>query len=120
MHTEQNYGDIGKAFDDLSRGIDPVEVRHGDVHDHDVWLERLCCADRLATVAGFTDQLEILNLRQLHCDPLSNDAMVISYEDSYFLHCATPFRIGICSITFVPFPSTLTILTEPPNSATRS
>ncbi len=47
------------ACGDPSRRLDPVEVRHADVHQDDVGLERLDGFDRGESVGGFADDFEV-------------------------------------------------------------
>jgi len=41
--------------DDPARGLDPVEHRHADVHEHNVRLQPACLGDGVLAVGGLTD-----------------------------------------------------------------
>jgi hypothetical protein len=54
----------GMGLFDLDRRFEPSETRHGDVHQHDVRSGPLHRLDRLHTVSGLANDLELLGHAQ--------------------------------------------------------
>src|SRR5579859_1664702 len=52
--AEDEHLSIGKGGADQAGGLQAVEVRHADVHHHDVGLKAFCECDGVVAVSGFT------------------------------------------------------------------
>ena len=58
VHGEHHHPGLGDGLPQAAGGLDPVEHRHGDVHEHEVRLQRDGQADGLLAVSRFADHLE--------------------------------------------------------------
>src|SRR5262249_48501776 len=77
----------GQALvNDLSRRLEPVELRHRDVHDDDVRQEFLRELHGLAAVLGLADDLDVGFGGQQGAETLADDGVVVSEQYRYFFH----------------------------------
>src|SRR3569623_423604 len=77
----------GAGFPYRTSRVDAVELRHGDVHDHDRWLEALLFAYRLAPVRGITDHAYVGFSLQQAAQTVPYHAVIIreKYRDCHEL-----------------------------------
>ena len=57
-HRQDEHTDIRAAADDLPRRLDPVQLRHMQVHHDDIRFELERKLDGVAAVRRFADELE--------------------------------------------------------------
>ncbi len=62
---------------DLARGRDPVQIRHPDVHEHDVWLEPRDAVDGLAARGGLADDLELPVAFECVSQPFTDQVVIV-------------------------------------------
>ncbi len=75
--------DIWKRVLDLSGGLDPVLGRHDDVDDHHVWNGALDRLQRLRSVRGFPDYLDVpLGLKH-RLYALSEEIVIVDQNDTH-------------------------------------
>ena len=68
----------GQALlDDLARGLEPVQLRHGDIHDDDIRGELLRHVDGLAAIFGLADHFDVGFGGKEGTDSLAHDRMVV-------------------------------------------
>ena len=63
-------------------GLQPVHVRHRQVHEHHVGLELPCQGDRLAAIPCLSDYLDALRFKQA-AEPITEQGVVIGDEDAH-------------------------------------
>ena len=64
----------------LGRG-EPVELRHPDVHQHDLGLRECRLTDRLVAVLGLGDDLDVTLGLQDHPEAGAHELLVVGDED---------------------------------------
>jgi hypothetical protein len=89
VHGQGNDSDLPVLFENLAGGVDAVEVRHGDVHDHHIGAEFPGQPHCAAAVAGFPDHLKAAFPLQQGRQPLPHDLVVIGQED-FNAHMSPP------------------------------
>jgi hypothetical protein len=67
--------------DDAPRRLQPVDVRHADVHDDDVGTPPLGTLDRLQAVLGLADDLHVLLRAEDGAQPGANEFLVVGDEN---------------------------------------
>ena len=65
MHAEHDDSDLWILFDDLSGGLDTIQIRHRNIHNDDFRCKFIGHRDRFASVTGFTHYLEVAVLLEL-------------------------------------------------------
>jgi hypothetical protein len=81
VHTEHDDSDIRIAFDNLRCRVDTIELRHGNVHHHDVWGELLGHPNRLSTIGRLANHFDIGIGLQQESEAFSHNAMIVGQED---------------------------------------
>ena len=73
------HHDLRAGRDVLGRpaGLDPAGLRHPDVHEHDVGQRLAGHGDRLGTVAGLPDQVDVVLLIQDHLQTTPEQGMIV-------------------------------------------
>ena len=84
LHGEKDESHVGTERVNLTRGIDPIQQRHGDVQDDQVWFKALRRLDQRATIWGCPNNLarvfeQLVQTGQHHL-------VIIGQQDSWFLH----------------------------------
>ena len=59
MHGQKDKLDVGLVLMNIVSGLDPIQDRHGYIHDYEVWLKAFCLADESLTITCHSDQIEI-------------------------------------------------------------
>src|SRR5205085_8793002 len=77
MHAQHYDGCSRQCARDSARRLDSVEVRHSDVHDHYVRFLVFNQPNNFASVAGFTDHLEVRLLLQEQSQAVADDSVVV-------------------------------------------
>ena len=103
--------------DDLSRGLDPVETGHADVHQDHVRLELPCEAHGVFPVLGLAHDLEVGTRLDDQREAAAHERLIVD-DQHPDAHDASPS--GICARTTYPPSAAEPIRTEPPSRATRS
>jgi hypothetical protein len=62
----------------LPGSFEAVHKRHGDIHDHDIRLQRLGQLDSLTAIAGFANNFKIWLFFQNPAEPFSQYVVVVS------------------------------------------
>jgi hypothetical protein len=65
----------------VAGGFDPVELRHVQIHDDEVWAGGEHYVDRLESVLGFSDHFEAGHRSQQAVHALAYDRVVVSDDD---------------------------------------
>jgi hypothetical protein len=76
----------GQEAFNLTRGFQTIHVRHGDVHDHDVWMLVLCFCYGVAAIDGFTTNGEGTLAGDDGTNSLPDDLVVVDNQDPHRLH----------------------------------
>jgi hypothetical protein len=66
----------------LASCIDPIEIGHPNVHDHDVWFQELRFFNSFTAIRGFSAYFPSWTFLQYGSDALSHEIMVISEQDT--------------------------------------
>ena len=69
--------------EDPPRRLEPVELRHADVHEHDGRVEAGGLVDRLEPVARLGDDLDVRLTREQHAEARPDHRLVIGDEDAH-------------------------------------
>jgi len=64
------------------RGLEPVELGHADVHEHDLRLEPGGLVDRLEPVGRLGDDLDALLAPEEHPEARADHRLVVGDEDA--------------------------------------
>ena len=72
---------VGVGREDAPRRLEPVELGHADVHQHDRGMEARGLADRVEPVAGLGHHLDVLLSRQQHAKAGADHGLVVDHED---------------------------------------
>jgi hypothetical protein len=67
---------------DAARGLDAVDARHADVHEHDVGQCLPRARDRLGAVARLADDLDVGLRAQDHAKARAHEALVVGEQDA--------------------------------------
>ena len=100
-------------FEDPPRRIDTGKSRHSDIHEHNIRLLLQNDLDRLFAIPGLADYVEFLALFQKLDEALSNDLVIIDYDDIGHLISPLNHRLFIRSrsegfnLTLVPIKASL-------------
>jgi hypothetical protein len=92
VHAQHQHADIRQSTNDLPRGFNPVQQRHSDVEDGDVWLNRERFLDRLPAVARFGDHLPVRLLLQNLPQTLPDERVIVPDQNPEFSHARPPRR----------------------------
>jgi hypothetical protein len=82
MHTQKDDGRLYALATDLSRSLNPVQNRHGQVHYDDVRLMLLRKRYRLVAIGGFRDDMKTLLAFEQHAKAFPDDRVVVRKKDS--------------------------------------
>src|SRR5215470_20320468 len=107
---------------DLAGGLDPVQVRHPDVHQDHVRLGLPGQADRLPAVLGLADDLQVRPGFQDHPEPAADQGLVIAQQhpDGHDGPALPRASTGKATLTAKPPPGRGPAWHVPPCSAARS
>jgi hypothetical protein len=67
-------------------GLEAIQVRHRDVHDDHVWVQRLRLPDRIGAVGRFADHFHVSLGIDHHLETLANGLMVFSEQYPQLAH----------------------------------
>ena len=95
----------------------PFELRHRDVGDNHIGLERFGSLDHRAAVLDHADEVEFGNEQAFQ--PLRKHPVIIRKQDAHAAHDGAS-GIGTHATTVVPPPRVLWISSFPPNKRIRS
>src|SRR5581483_6159273 len=87
--------------EDPSRRLEAVEVRHPDVHQHDVGAQRPDLVDRLTAVRRLADDLDLGLGVEDHPEPGAYERLVVDEQDAD--HCGA--STGSCARSTKPPPA---------------
>ena len=68
--------------EDAPRRLEPVELGHADVHQHDGRVEARRLVDRLEAVARLGDDLHVRLAREQHAEAPAHERLVVGDEDA--------------------------------------
>ena len=109
----------GIVLDNLRSGLDPVQIRHADVHDHQIRPQFISQSHGVAAIGSLAHDFDPLMLFELQPKALAHHAVVIC--DEYANHpVATPRQTGTSTSKIVPFSGWEMMVTLPSSSRTRS
>ena len=94
--------------------VEPALVRHHDVHQDHVGLQRPRLEDRLAGVARLADRLDVVLRGEQEPQPAADDGVVVDDQD------ADAHASGTSATIVVPAPGRDSISSRPSTSASRS
>lgn len=101
VHRQHENGRARDEVGDLTGGFDPVDAGHLDIHQHDVRLEEHGLPDRLVPRGRFSDDVEAIKLAQDQGEPVPDDGVVVSDQDTYghtsFWRMSVPTGAGKCA-----------------------
>jgi hypothetical protein len=82
---EHQHPDRRRAVerDDAARRLDPVELRHADVHQHDVRRQPPGQLDRLGAVGGLADDVEVVLGVEDHLEAGAHERPVVGDQDAH-------------------------------------
>src|SRR5579884_341789 len=104
------------AGDDLTGRLDAVHLRHADVHQDDVRIERSRSGDSGGAVGGLARDLDVGLRVEHHRQPFAQQVLVVDEQRAD--HRAS--SRGSRATTLNPPPATGPAVSSPPYSATRS
>ncbi len=70
---------------DATRGLDPIENRHLDIHDHQIRVQEFHHGNRFEPLARLSDYVETGAGGQNHFEPTSNERLVVDDQNSRWL-----------------------------------
>ena len=76
----------GVGVGQAARGLDAVQLGHGDVHHHHVGLQFLGQFHGFAAVAGLAHDLHVGLRAQDHLESLAHHGVVVSQQDADAFH----------------------------------
>ena len=82
MHRQHDDRGPRPLFLELARRLEPVHVRHLDVHEHDVGQLAACNFQGFAPGARLGDHLDIARTVKHRGDALSNEFVVVHEQDT--------------------------------------
>jgi len=77
VHAEHDDADVGIAFHDLRSCIDPVELRHSNVHHDHIGAELLGHADGFTSIGRLPDNFDVGIGLQEKPETLADDTMIV-------------------------------------------
>ncbi len=80
MDGEEDCPDPGDGPHDLARGVETIQLGHAHVEHGHVGPERPGLLDRVVTVGGLADHLELFAFQQ-RPQALTHDLMVVGEQD---------------------------------------
>ena len=84
---QDQHPDLARALGHhLARGLEPVEVGHADVHEHDVGPQRARRAHRLGAVLGLAHHLDVLLGVEDHAEAGAHEGLVVGEQDAHGAH----------------------------------
>lgn len=111
---EYEHFDAGVVFAKAAGGLDPIAVRHPQVHQHDVWPKRIASAGASSPSAPVPTHLDAREKPKEGAESLADHALVIGRQDA-----DDPVHAGTHSSTRNP-PSVEPAVSVPPSSSARS
>jgi hypothetical protein len=74
---EDQHANVGDGLDDRVSGLDPIEARHADVHQHNVGAQPSCLLDGSRTVGCLSDNLQVGHRVEQHSKACTDQLLVI-------------------------------------------
>ena len=81
MHRQGNNFDPGRFAQYLARGLDAIQVGHGNVHDHHLGGKFLDQPDHFPPIVRFTHNLYVRFSRQQRAEPVTHYLVVVRQYD---------------------------------------
>ena len=129
VHREDDRARPGMVARDQRRRLEPVEPRHGDVHQHDRRVVRGNRVERLAPVAGLEHRRDLRQAFEQRAEPGPHERVIVGEQDGV-AHDATAgsgpadagaeAASGMRRQTVVPRPGAESTSRLPPANAARS
>src|SRR5262245_23194483 len=90
VHGQNDDLDPGMVLLEPKRCLETIHSRHGDVHQHDIWM--VCGYERenLVTVVRFGDYRHLLELFHQRAQPRPHQGMVVCEDDAQRIHASAP------------------------------
>lgn len=82
MLAEEEYKRVWNLAPNLTRGLQPIEIRHANVHQYNIRLNLLCLFDCFNPVGGFTTYFQLRMLFQNRTQPSPEYFVVVNNENS--------------------------------------
>ncbi len=73
---------VASVAGDATGRLEPVHLRHPDVHEEDVRAFAAREVDRLDAVRGFADDLDVGRRTQQHREPAAHEGLVVGDGDA--------------------------------------
>ena len=87
IHGQSHHPDMRELPLDNAGGFDPCHPGHTHIHENDIRQQGSSLFDRIATIFGFTDDLNIIFRFENRREPFSHHTMIIDNQDfSFFWH----------------------------------
>ena len=96
----------GDSRDDLARGLDAVEIRHGDIHNDHPGVQLPGQPHRGPPILGLGHHFQIGLLLQQKAESLTDNLVIIG-DQNFCNHLLPPllqYFKGTCKVTLVPQP----------------
>jgi hypothetical protein len=81
--AQDDYLGLRKYAEDFPGGLKAIQIRHAEIHEHEIWQQHFCLLYRIATVYGLAANVEVPLRQQERPHPSSHYLMVIYYENSH-------------------------------------
>ena len=65
-----------------ARRLDAVDLRHADVHEHDIWVVRVDGGEDTAPIVHLSDDVDVLRTREHHPQARPDKSVVVDEQDS--------------------------------------
>src|SRR5262245_5114730 len=116
---KRDHPRAGIVSANLSRGLDPVQIAHRDVHDDDVGLQGPGQLYGFPPASRFSDHRVSLVLLEQSSQSFPNHLVIVDqeYADT---HDVVSGRTGTRSVISVPCPSADSTRTRPPSDSMRT
>lgn len=115
-HHRDRVVDVGAG--ELTRGFDAADLGHADVEQADVGTQLAGEGDRLASVAGFADDLDVCLRIEDHPEPGADELLVVGDDHTDGHLRVRP--VGTTAVTVQPPPGFGPAWRVPPRSVARS
>src|SRR5579862_9328253 len=94
VHAEHENVSGRRCFSNARNGLEAVQLWHGDIEDHQIWVENPGFFDGFAPVARLRDDIPFGFLFKQCSKPSAHDDMIVYYDDRGSLGVSPPARFA--------------------------